>query len=297
MIGVTPPSGRGHAHVIEGGLVDGLSGAISLAGADAAGSNWRWFGHTSSSAEGVSGGACTPPHTRTARLLVRHGRALAPTRWRARSRPSSSHGGARGPIITGKTGRGARRRTATSARRSSATDARGNISSLKLAWEAPTVRFTRVRLPGKGRRFRVRRCSRGRHPLSFFGGASPGRSEMGAKLCESTQSMPSAAAPPRARLAAFRAQPRRSGARSAFNVSVRPIIAARRADAWDKANRIIAAMTETWTGKKGGAAGGRHPVRSTMRQAADGLRAGATSTTSDCGCRSRAETGALGNTS
>jgi len=32
-----------------------------------------------------------------------------------------------------------------------------------------------------------------------------------------------------------------------FNVSVRPIIAAREGEAWDKANRILAAMT----GKKG----------------------------------------------
>ena len=48
-------------------------------------------------------------------------------------------------------------------------------------------------------------------------------------------------------MAAFRTQAAGFGRTVGFNVSVRPIIATREGDAWDKANRILAGMT----GKKG----------------------------------------------
>src|SRR5260370_32079706 len=52
-------------------------------------------------------------------------------------------------------------------------------------------------------------------------------------------------------MAQFRAQAAAFGRVPGFNVSVRPIIAAREGEAWDKANRILAAMTGNMTGKKG----------------------------------------------
>jgi alkanesulfonate monooxygenase len=80
------------------------------------------------------------------------------------------------------------------------------------------------------------------HPLLFFGGASPGALEMGARLCDvyAIYAEPLAAA--RERMAAFRAQAAAFGRAVGFNVSLRPIIAPREGEAWDKANRILAAM-------------------------------------------------------
>ena len=51
----------------------------------------------------------------------------------------------------------------------------------------------------------------------------------------------------RERITQFRSLAATFGRTPGFNVSVRPIIAAREGEAWDKANRILAAMT----GKKG----------------------------------------------
>jgi len=85
------------------------------------------------------------------------------------------------------------------------------------------------------------------HPLLFFGGASDGALEMGARLCDVYAIYAEPLASTRERMAAFRAQAAAFGCTVGFNVSVRPIIAAREGDAWDKANRILAAMT----GKKG----------------------------------------------
>jgi alkanesulfonate monooxygenase len=81
------------------------------------------------------------------------------------------------------------------------------------------------------------------HPLLFFGGASPGALEMGARHCDVYAIYAEPLASTRERMAAFRAQAAAFGRTIGFNVSVRPIIAAREAEAWDKANRILAGMS------------------------------------------------------
>jgi alkanesulfonate monooxygenase len=85
------------------------------------------------------------------------------------------------------------------------------------------------------------------HPLLFFGGASEGALEMGARHCDVYAIYAEPLASTRERMAAFRAQAAAFGRSPGFNVSLRPIIAASEGAAWDKANRILAAMT----GKKG----------------------------------------------
>ncbi len=81
------------------------------------------------------------------------------------------------------------------------------------------------------------------HPPLFFGGASDGALEMGARLCDVYAIYAEPLASTRERMAAFRAQAAAFGRTVGFNVSLRPIIAEREGDAWDKANRILAAMT------------------------------------------------------
>src|SRR5262249_33243775 len=85
------------------------------------------------------------------------------------------------------------------------------------------------------------------HPLLFFGGASEGALAMGARLCDVYAIYAEPLASTRERMAQFRAQAAGFGRTVGFNVSLRPIIAASEGAAWDKANRILAAMT----GKKG----------------------------------------------
>jgi alkanesulfonate monooxygenase len=81
----------------------------------------------------------------------------------------------------------------------------------------------------------------------FFGGASAGALEMGARLCDVYAIYAEPLASTRERIAQFRAQAASFGRVPSFNVSVRPILAASESAAWDKANRILAAMG----GKKG----------------------------------------------
>ena len=70
---------------------------------------------------------------------------------------------------------------------------------------------------------------------------------MGAKLCDVYAIYAEPLESTRERIAGFRAQAAAFGRTPGFNVSLRPIIAEREGDAWDKANRILAQMT----GKKG----------------------------------------------
>ena len=85
------------------------------------------------------------------------------------------------------------------------------------------------------------------HPLLFFGGASDGALAMGAKLCDVYAIYAEPLKSTRERIADFRAKAAAFGRTPGFNVSLRPIIAPREGDAWDKADRILAQMT----GKKG----------------------------------------------
>ena len=126
------------------------------------------------------------------------------------------------------------------------------------------------------------------HPLLFFGGASEGALEMGAKLCDVYAIYAEPLASTGERLKEFRARAAAFGRVPGFNVSVRPIIAASEGAAWDKANKILAAMTGE-SGKKGWSrqeakAG---PVDNAGRRLMSS-RLKAMSMTSACGCRSRA---------
>jgi alkanesulfonate monooxygenase len=85
------------------------------------------------------------------------------------------------------------------------------------------------------------------HPLLFFGGASPGALDMGARLCDVYAIYAEPLASTRERIGQFRTQAASYGRVPGFNVSVRPIVAQTEGAAWDKANRILAAME----GKKG----------------------------------------------
>jgi alkanesulfonate monooxygenase len=249
MIGVTPPSNSATLHVIEGGLSPSYLTQFARAH-DAAGFDLALVGHTSSSAEGFLVALHAAAHTERLSYLVAHRPGFVAPTLMARKIATFDHltnGRLAVHIITGKSdeeqhGDGDFTPKAERYRR-----AAEYLELMKLTWasERPfdfTGEFYRV----SGAASDVRPLQQP-HPLLFFGGASDGALAMGAKLCDVYAIYAEPLASTRERMAQFRAQAGAFGRTPGFNVSLRPIIAEREGDAWDKANRILGAMT----GKKG----------------------------------------------
>ena len=249
MIGVTPPSSDATLHVIEGGLSPGY--VVDAARAhEASGFDLVLVGYSSSSAEGFLVALHAAAQTQHLGYLIAHRPGFIAPTLMARKVATFDHltGGRLAlHIITGKTddeqeGDGDFTPKAERYRR-----AAEYLELMKLAWsnERPfdfEGEFYRVR----GAHSDVRPLQKP-HPLLFFGGASEGALEMGARHCDVYAIYAEPLASTRERRAAFRAQAAAFGRSPGFNVSLRPIIAASEGAAWDKANRILAAMT----GKKG----------------------------------------------
>jgi len=249
MIGVAPPTGDATLHVLEGGLSPGYVTQFARAH-DAAGFDLALVGYTSSSAEGFLVALHAAARTEKLGYLIAHRPGFVAPTLMARKVATFDHltnGRLAVHIITGKTdeeqhGDGDFTPKAERYRR-----AAEYLQLMKLAWSSAKPfdfdgEFYRV----KGADSDVRPLQQP-HPLLFFGGASPGALEMGARLCDVYAIYAEPLATTRERMAAFRAQAAAFGRTVGFNMSVRPIIAPREDEAWDKANKILAAMT----GKKG----------------------------------------------
>jgi alkanesulfonate monooxygenase len=252
MIGVTPPRGDATLHIIEGGLSPGYVTEAARAH-EAAGFDMVLVGYSSSSAEGFLVALHAAEHTERLGYLVAHRPGFVAPTLMARKIATFDHltgGRLAVHIITGKTddeqeGDGDFTPKAERYRR-----AAEYLELMKLAWsnERPfdfSGTFYRV----KGAQSDVRPVQKP-HPLLFFGGASDGALEMGARLCDVYAIYAEPLASTRERMSQFHAQAATFGRTPGFNVSVRPIIAASEDEAWDKANRILAAMTGD-NGKKG----------------------------------------------
>jgi alkanesulfonate monooxygenase len=249
MIGVTPPSSDAALHVIEGGLsTDYL---IKYARAhDDAGFDLALVGYTSSSAEGFLVALHAANHTERLGYLVAHRPGFVQPTLMARKIATFDHltnGRLAVHIITGKTDEEQHGDGDFSPKAERYQRAAEYLELMKLTWasEQPfdfSGAFYRV----KGAASDVRPLQQP-HPLLFFGGASEGALTMGARLCDVYAIYAEPLKSTRERIADFRAQAAEFGRTPGFNVSLRPIIAEREGDAWDKANRILAQMT----GKKG----------------------------------------------
>jgi len=250
MIGVAPPVSDAMLHIIEGAL----SGAYVVEAArahEAAGFDMVLVGYSSSSAEGFLVALHAAERTERLAYLVAHRPGfVAPTLMARKVATFDQLTGGRLAvhIITGKTddeqeGDGDFTPKAERYRR-----AAEYLQIMQLAWsnEKPfdfSGEFYRV----KGAHADVRPLQEP-HPLLFFGGASEGALAMGARLCDVYAIYAEPLASTRERMSQFRSQAAVFGRKPGFNVSVRPIIAATEGSAWDKADRILAAMTG---GKKG----------------------------------------------
>jgi alkanesulfonate monooxygenase len=249
MIGVTPPSGDASLHVIEGGLSPAYLAEFACAH-DAAGFDMALVGYSSSSAEGFLVALYAAMHTERLGYLVAHRPGFVAPTLLARKISTFDHltgGKLAVHIIVGKSDDEQHGDGDFSAKDERYRRAAEYVELMKLVWsnDRPfdfSGEFYRVR----GAHSDVRPLQKP-HPLLFFGGASAGALDMGARLCDVYAIYAEPLAPMRERIERFRAQAASLGRVVGFNVSVRPIIAENEGAAWDKANRILAAIN----GKKG----------------------------------------------
>lgn len=250
MIGVAPPLSDATLHIIEGGLSASYVAEAARAH-ERAGFDMVLVGYSSSSAESFLVALHAAEKTEHLAYLVAHRPGfVAPTLMARKIATFDQLTGGRLAvhIITGKSddeqeGDGDFTPKAERYRR-----AAEYLELMQLVWSNDKPfdfagEFYRV----KGAHADVRPLQKP-HPLLFFGGASEGALTMGARLCDVYAIYAEPLAATRERIGQFRAQAAAFGRAPGFNVSVRPIIAATEGAAWDKANRILAAMSG---GKKG----------------------------------------------
>jgi alkanesulfonate monooxygenase len=255
MIGVTPPAGDVALHVIEGDLSPAYLTKFARAHEDS-GFDLALVGYTSSSAEGFLVALHAAAHTTRLGYLVAHRPGFVAPTLMARTIATFDHlsgGRLAVHIITGKSDaeqHGDGDFTAKQERYRRATE---YLELMKLAWSSARPfdfagEFYRV----TGAHSDVRPLQKP-HPPLFFGGASDGALAMGARCCDVYAIYAEPLASTRERIAQFRAQAAVFGRTPGFNVSVRPILAAREGEAWDKARRILAAMTDRrgWSRQEG----------------------------------------------
>jgi alkanesulfonate monooxygenase len=244
MIGVTPPASDATLHVIEGGISP--SHVIEAARAhEASGFDLVLVGYSSSSAEGFLVAQHAAAHTERLGYLVAHRPGFVAPTLMARKVATFDHlsgGRLAVHIITGKSDdeqEGDGDFTPKDERYRRAAE---YLELMQRTWASDKPfdfdgEFYRVR----GAHSDVRPLQQP-HPLLFFGGASEGALEMGARLCDVYAIYAEPLASTRERIKDFRARAAAFGRAVGFNVSVRPILAASEGAAWDRANKILGAM-------------------------------------------------------
>jgi alkanesulfonate monooxygenase len=244
MIGVTPPKQETTLLVIEGEV--SASFIVEFAQAhEAAGFDKVLVGYSSSSAEGFLVAMHAAARTQRLSYLIAHRPGFVqPTLFARKVATFDQLTGGRIAlhVITGKTDAEQEADGDFTAKPERYQRAQEYLHLMKRTWAAETPfdyegRFYRVR----GAHSDVRPLQKP-HPLIMFGGASAGALQMGAAECDVFAIYAEPRATTAERISTFRALAAKHGRHVGFNMSVRPIIAATEAAAWDKANRILAGM-------------------------------------------------------
>ncbi len=245
MIGVTPPTRDATLLVIEGELSPPF--VVQFARAhEAAGFDMALIGYSSSSAEGFLVAQHAAHHTKTLSYLIAHRPGFVSPTLFARKVATFDHltnGRIALHIITGKTDAEQQGDGDFYPKAERYERAQEYLHVMKRTWrETKPFDF-------QGRFYKVRgahsdvRPLQQPHPLIMFGGASEGALAMGAAECDVFAIYAEPLATTTERISEFRARAAVHGRTVGFNMSVRPIIAETEGAAWDKANRILAAMT------------------------------------------------------
>src|SRR3974390_1929125 len=208
MIGVAPPTGNATLHVIEGGLSPGYLTEFARAHDDA-GFDLALVGYSSSSAEGFLVALHAATQTKQLGYLVAHRPGFVAPTLMARKIATFDHltgGRLAVHIITGKTDDEQHGDGDFTPKAERYRPAPEYLELMKLTWvsERPfdfAGTFYRV----KGAYSDVRPLQKP-HPLLFFGGASDGALDMGARLCDVYAIYAEPLASTRERIKQFRTQ-------------------------------------------------------------------------------------------
>jgi alkanesulfonate monooxygenase len=227
MIGVAPPSNKASLHVIEGGLSPSYLTEFARAH-DRAGFDMVLVGYSSSSAEGFLVALYAAMQTDRLGYLIAHRPGFVAPTLLARKIATFDHltgGRLAVHIITGKSDDEQHGDGDFSPKDERYRRAAEYLELMKLAWSSDEpFDFAGNFYRAEGAYSDVRPLQQP-HPPLFFGGASPGALEMGARLCDVYAIYAEPLASTRDRIALFRAQAAAFGRVPGFNVSVRPIIA------------------------------------------------------------------------
>jgi alkanesulfonate monooxygenase len=245
MIGVTPPKSDATLHIIEGGLSPHY--VIEAARAhEASGFDLVLVGYSSSSAEGFLVALHAAEHTERLGYLIAHRPGFVAPTLMARKIATFDHltgGRLAVHVITGKSDDEQEGDGDFSPKQERYRRAAEYLELMKLTWASDKPfdfagEFYRV----NGAQSDVRPLQKP-HPPLFFGGASDGALEMGARLCDVYAIYAEPLASTRERLKDFRGRAAVFGRTVGFNVSVRPILAATEGAAWDRAQKILAGVS------------------------------------------------------
>ena len=245
MIGVTPPKSGATLHVIEGSLSPRYV-TESARAHETAGFDLVLVGYSSSSAEGFLVALHAAAQTERLAYLVAHRPGFVAPTLMARKIATLDHltdGRLALHVITGKSDdeqEGDGDFTPKAQRYARAAE---YLELMKRTWSSEQPfdfagEFYRVH----GAHSDVRPLQKP-HPPLFFGGASAEALAMGARHCDVYAIYAEPLDSTRERISQVRAQAAAFGRMPGFNVSVRPIIAESEGAAWDKAHKILAAMT------------------------------------------------------
>ena len=244
MIGVSPPQDDSTVHVIEGGLSRQFLEDFSRAH-DEAGFDLVLVGYTSTSADGWSVATHAASVTEQLGYLIAHRPGfVAPTLAARKAATFDQLSGGRFAIhiIAGASDRDNQRDGDYLAKADRYARASEYLEVMRRTWtssepfdhEGTYYRFGDVRAD-------VRPLQQPSPPV-FFGGSSVEALEMGAKHCD----VYAVYAEPRAAVAErfedFRRRAAAWGRTPRFSISVRPILGNTEGEAWDRANRILAAI-------------------------------------------------------
>src|SRR5215475_5235882 len=208
MIGVAPPSSKASLHVIEGGLSPSYLAEFARAH-DRAGFDMVLVGYSSSSAEGFLVALYAALHTDRIGYLIAHRPGFVAPTLLARKIATFDHltgGRLAVHIITGKSDDEQHGDGDFSPKDERYRRAAEYLELMKLTWSNDEPfdfagDFYRV----EGAHSDVRPLQQP-HPPLFFGGASPGALEMGARLCDVYAIYAEPLASTRERIVQFRAQ-------------------------------------------------------------------------------------------
>lgn len=245
MIGVAAPTKSASLLIIEGGIDPAY--VVSAARAhEAAGYDKVLVGYTSSSAEGFLVAMHAAARTQHIGFLIAHRPGfVAPTLMarKVATFDQLTSGRIALHIITGKSDAEQEGDGDFSPKDERYRRAAEYLGVMRRAWTS------RQPFDFEGAFYRVRGAQSDVHPLQqpypeiLFGGASDGALAMGAEHCDTYAMYAEPLAAARARIAEFRTRAAAFGRTPNLNISARPILGRTEAEAWDKANAILASLT------------------------------------------------------